>query len=141
MQCSVVLVAQLCLTLWDAMDCSPPGFSVHGIFHATITGVGCHSLLQGIFPTKGSKSGLLHCRKIFLPSELPGKPINVVYSHTIIIYYNSHSKKKNWSSFIEHWRISVPRLNISHIYHVIESSQSIKKTDPMTNFFFTSYIW
>ena len=28
-------------------------------------GVGCHSLLQGIFPTQGSNSGLLHCRWIF----------------------------------------------------------------------------
>ena len=28
--CSKVLVAQLCLTLCDPMDCSPPGFSVHG---------------------------------------------------------------------------------------------------------------
>ena len=28
------------------------------------TGVGCHSLLQGIFPTQGSNLGLLHCRQI-----------------------------------------------------------------------------
>ena len=28
------------------------------------TGVGCHSLLQGIFPTQGLKLGLLHCRQI-----------------------------------------------------------------------------
>ena len=28
------------------------------------TGVGCHSLLQGIFPTKGSNPGLLHCRQM-----------------------------------------------------------------------------
>ena len=28
---SVVLVAQLCLTPFDPMDCSPPGSSVHGI--------------------------------------------------------------------------------------------------------------
>ena len=27
------------------------------------TGVGCHSLLQGIFPTQGSNLGLLHCRQ------------------------------------------------------------------------------
>ena len=26
-----VLVAQLCLTLWDPMYCSPPGSSVHGL--------------------------------------------------------------------------------------------------------------
>ena len=25
---------QLCLTLWDPMDCSPPGSSVHGILQA-----------------------------------------------------------------------------------------------------------
>ena len=28
------------------------------------TGVGCHSLLQGIFPTQESNPGLLHCRRI-----------------------------------------------------------------------------
>ena len=31
-----VLVAQLCLTLCDPMDCSPPGSSVHGIFQASV---------------------------------------------------------------------------------------------------------
>ena len=30
------LVAQLCLTLCDTMDCSPPGSSVHGILQARI---------------------------------------------------------------------------------------------------------
>jgi len=29
-------VAQLCLTLSDLMDCSPPGSSIHGIFWATV---------------------------------------------------------------------------------------------------------
>ena len=31
-----MLVAQLCPTLWDPMDCSPPGSSVHGILQATV---------------------------------------------------------------------------------------------------------
>ena len=31
-----VLVTQLCLTLCDLMDCSPPGSSVHGILQARI---------------------------------------------------------------------------------------------------------
>ena len=35
------LVTQLCLTLCDSMDCSTPGFSVHGIPQAS-----CHALLQ-----------------------------------------------------------------------------------------------
>ena len=29
------------------------------------TGVGCHALLQGIFPTQGLNMGLLRCRQIF----------------------------------------------------------------------------
>ena len=29
-------VGQLCLTLWDPMDCSLPGSSVHGIFQAIV---------------------------------------------------------------------------------------------------------
>ena len=31
-----LLAAQSCLTLYDPMDCSPQGFSVHGIFQARI---------------------------------------------------------------------------------------------------------
>ena len=31
-----VLVAQSCLTLYNPMDCSPPGSSVHGILQARI---------------------------------------------------------------------------------------------------------
>ena len=34
--CVCVLVAQLCPTLCDPMDCSPPGSSVHGILQARI---------------------------------------------------------------------------------------------------------
>ena len=58
------LVAQLCLTLCDHMDCSLPSFSVHGDSPDKNTGVGCQANFQGIFPTQGSNSGLLHCRQI-----------------------------------------------------------------------------
>ena len=46
-----VLVAQSCLTVCDPMDCSLPVSLVHGIFSGKNTGVGCHILLQEIFPT------------------------------------------------------------------------------------------
>ena len=39
------------------MDCGPPGSSVHGILQAT--GVGCHAVLQGVFPDPGIEPGLL----------------------------------------------------------------------------------
>ena len=60
----VCLVTQLCQTLCDPMDCSPPGSSVHGASPGKTIGVGCHALLQGIFPTQGSIPGLPHCRWI-----------------------------------------------------------------------------
>ena len=109
---------QSCLTLCDPMDCSSPGFSIHGILQARTlervaisfsnawkwkvkvkslshvrlfathglkptrllhpwnflgksTGVGCHFLLQGIFPTQGSNPGLPHSRQI--PYQLSRK--------------------------------------------------------------------
>ena len=38
------------------------------------TGVGCHALLQGIFPTQGLNPGLPHRGQALLPSERPGQP-------------------------------------------------------------------
>ena len=35
-RCCCCLVAKSCLTLWDLMDCSLPGSSLHGIFQARI---------------------------------------------------------------------------------------------------------
>ena len=69
------LVAQSCLTLCDAMDCSPPGSSFHGTyFPGENTGVGFHSLLPGIFHTQGSNLGLLHCRQMLCHLSCQGSP-------------------------------------------------------------------
>ena len=38
------------------------------------TGVGCHALLQGIFPTQGLNPHLLHCQEGSLSLVPPGKP-------------------------------------------------------------------
>ena len=60
-----VSVTQLCLTLCDPMDCSPPRLlSLSMEFSGKKTGVGCRSLLQGIFPTQSSNLGLLHYKQI-----------------------------------------------------------------------------
>ena len=45
-------------------DCSPPGSSVSGDSPSKNTRVGCHALLQGIFPTHALNPGLLYCRQI-----------------------------------------------------------------------------
>ena len=56
-----------CLTLCDAMACSPPGSSVHGDSPGKSTGVVFHVLLQGIFPTQELNP------RLFTPPELAGK--------------------------------------------------------------------
>ena len=70
----VVLVVQLCLTLCDPMHCSQPGFSVCGDSLGKNTGLGCHALLQGIFPIQGSNPGLPHCRQILYHLSHQGSP-------------------------------------------------------------------
>ena len=64
-----VKVTQLCLTLCHLMDCSPwnsPGQN---------TGVGSHSLLQGIFPTQGLNPGLSHCSQTLYQLNHQGSPL------------------------------------------------------------------
>ena len=68
------LVTQSCLTLCKPMDSSLPGFPVHDDFPGKNTGVGCHALLQRIFPTQESNSGLPHCRWILYPLSYQGHP-------------------------------------------------------------------
>ena len=43
-------------------------------FPGKSTGVGCHFLLQRIFPTQGSNLGLLHCRKMLYCLNHKGSP-------------------------------------------------------------------
>ena len=67
-------VSKLCPTLFDPMNCSTSGSSVHGDSPGKSTGVGCHALLQEIFPTQGSNPGLLHCRLILYCLSHQGSP-------------------------------------------------------------------
>ena len=91
---SIVLVAQSCLILSDPMDCSPRGSSAHEIFPGKDTGVGCHFLLQGIFPTQGSNPGLLHCGQILYRLSYKG---NLMY--TVGIWQKR--KMNEWASQLE----------------------------------------
>ena len=72
--CCCCLAAQLFPTLCDPMDCSPSGSSVHGDSPGENTEVGFHALLQGIVPTQGWNTGLLHCRQILYHLSHQGNP-------------------------------------------------------------------
>ena len=69
------------------------------------TGVGCHFLLQRIFPTQGLNPGLLHCRQILYcwattetllnhqGSPLEVKPIAIIYVLRGVKLYAKNSAK------------------------------------------------
>ena len=88
------VLSQSCPTLCNPMDCSLPGSSVHG---GKNTRVGCHFLLQGIFPTQGSNLHLLLWQADPLQSA---KIVNIILANhsskeaiTPLIYYR-------WLSYI-----------------------------------------
>ena len=58
-----VLVAQLCSSPCDPMNCSPPGFSVHAISQARILEWVAICFFGGL-PTQGSNPNFLHYRQI-----------------------------------------------------------------------------
>ena len=49
---------QSCPTLCDPMTTASQALLVHGDSPGKNTGVGCHVLLQGIFPVQGSSPGI-----------------------------------------------------------------------------------
>jgi len=88
--------------LCDPMDCSLPGSSIHGIFQAR-TRVGCHFLLQGIFPTQGSNMGLLHCRQtLYCLSHKGNSVVAIKRSKTYNWWIELLKSLEQWFSVL--WR-------------------------------------
>ena len=72
---STVIVIPSCLTLCDPMDCMQSATLLcPGCFPGKNSGVGCHFLLQGIFPAQGLNLPLLHWQVDSLLSKPTGKP-------------------------------------------------------------------
>ena len=67
-------LVQLCATLWTV----PARLLCPWDSPGKNTGVSCHVLLQGIFPTQGSNPGLLHCRQTLYRLSHQGSPRRVV---------------------------------------------------------------
>ena len=80
MPCSLFFECWVLSQLFHLLQSCPTVWS-HGLQPATLLcpwdspdktiGVHCHALLQGIVPPQASNTGLLHCRRILLPSEIP----------------------------------------------------------------------
>ena len=69
-----VLSHSVLFDICDPVDCSPTGSFIHVDSPGKNTEVGCHALLQGIFPTQESNPGLLHCRQIVYHLNYQGSP-------------------------------------------------------------------
>ena len=80
---------QSCPALCNPMDCSPPGFFVYGDSSGKNTGMGCHALLQGIFPTQGLNSSIPHCSQILYHLSHHGSPwqyfSSVQFSRSVVL--------------------------------------------------------
>ena len=85
--------------LFSTMDCSPPGSSVHGDSPGETTIVGCHALLQGIFPTQRSNPGLPHCMWILYPLSHQGSPLNSL----CICKYLQANEYEVWDLLLNTW--------------------------------------
>ena len=92
-------IAQLCPTLCDPIDCSLPGSSCPWDFPGKNTGVGCHFLLQEIFPTPGLNLGLLHCRQTRYRLSHQGSLIHIYHVHICL-----HTTLKEYTSEHKHWK-------------------------------------
>ena len=64
------LAAQLCPTLCDSVDCSPPGSSVHGVSQGRT--------LEWVLPDPGIELGSPALAGGFFTAEPPGKPVRFI---------------------------------------------------------------
>ena len=83
------LVTQLYPTLCNPMDCSLPGSSVHRDTPGKNTEVGCHALLQGIFPTQGLNPGLPYFRWILYWLSHQGNIICIALPQSFLVLQES----------------------------------------------------
>ena len=113
-----------------------PWTIVSGILQARILESGSRSLLQGIFPTQGSNSSLLHCRQILyqlshqrIPTEwLDNQIVNELQS--IMIEFKSRNFQLLW---INGFRFSSAWLLMSKIIMIIIMEPDIMPLNGKTN--------
>ena len=88
---------QLSATSWTVAYQAPLSIE----FPGKGTGVGRHFLLQGIFPSQGSKPGLPHCRQMLYHLSHQGKVkyINFQCSETFVSYGSSGP------NFVTRWQV------------------------------------
>ena len=99
---SVLLATQSCPTLWDPMDYSPPGSSVHGILQARILEWVAIPFSRGS-SRLGLNWGLLHCRQILYHLSHRGSPSNFL----LAIYFTRTGTSFSFADILHHFFFSL----------------------------------
>ena len=81
------LVTKSCPALLQPTDYKPSSLLCPWDFPGKNTEVGCHFLLQGIFPTQGSNPHLMHWQADSLPQSHIGSPPIIVSSPNVCMHY------------------------------------------------------
>ena len=93
-------------------DCSPSGSSLcPWAFSGKNTGVGCHFVLQGIFPAQGLNPHLLHWEADSFTTEPPGKENNLgrfLYNCLNICTAQESLYLERWLVAFQFWKTPLP---------------------------------
>ena len=134
MCCAVLcLVAQLCPTLCDPVDCSPPGSSVHEILQTRILdGLPC--LPPGVLPNPGIKSiSLVSCSGWWILHHWhhlgsPTCPIEgaqlVSNSWPSLCLSSFIQRKREWITTWQIWKNKLCTLGSAPSFYLLEMSRS-----------------
>ena len=128
------------------MGCNLSGSSVHGDSPGKNTGVGSHTLLQGIFPTQGSNPRSPAVQVDSLPYEPPGKPKRTRTGSLSLSHRNSPAQEANWGllhckRFFTCWATrEAPGVTLvgikSWLYHLLDRCFNLSKSMPLFHGFF-----
>ena len=86
------MCAQLCPTLCNPMDCSPPGSCVHGIFQARLLEQ-VSMFISGDLPNAGIEPASLGSPELaggFFTTAPPRKSLMYIYIYSVYIYTYTH---------------------------------------------------
>ena len=118
------------------MDCNPPGSSVRRDSPGKNTGMGCHALLQRIFPTPRIKPRSPTLQADSLPAELQGKSKNTGVGRLSLLQWIFLTQELNWG--LLHCRCILYQLSYegnppihTHIHTVNVAQLCLTLCDPM----------
>ena len=149
----VSLVTKSCPTL-QPYGLQPTRLFCPWDFSGKNTGVGCHFLLQGSFPTQGSKPSFLHCRlspSLQADSLLTEPPVMNVKCLALFRNFMKHYRSewvKEWTSKLAvlyrncHWAFSHNITNkkdgqlcVKHCSKSFHSHRDTQKYTSLTSFY------